>query len=694
MQGFHLMMWKNRILAYAIVLGAPFLAMPAYAQNSPDAVNQPRIYTPDYFTQYVPLNAFDMVARVPGFSIQGGNNNGRGLGQGGANILINGKRLSGKSVGPRDALRRITADSVISITIREGADLGIPGLTGDVADIKTRTTSFSGNWRWRPRFRQDAQPRWLRGNASLSGTWRDIDYALTVEDNADNATGFGPETVRDADNVIFERATEKGGRSAQAPKISATLGLEPREGHTGNISAEYQQFNLTFKETSDRIAVTDRGDTFSSILRFSEDEWNAEISGDYAFPVGPGTLKLIGVQRLEHSPVNNEFIIFDTQGYAGADRFNRVADEGETIARSEYSWVGSDGHDWQVSAEGAYNFLEIESEFFTAGRDGIFTEEVLDDPLAKVEENRGEITVTHNRKFGDKLTVQASAGMEYSEITQSGASNVSRDFVRPKGFINTAYAASDTLDIRYELARRVGQLNFFDFISSVSLDTEIDQAGNAQLVPVQFWNHAFEIEKDFGQGTNLKLRLFYEDIEDIVDSIPIGTDGEGVGNIDSALAYGAILQGTVKGERWGIDGTELNFTFVAQTSEVEDPLTFETRRINGRNNRRAEVNIRHDIPNTDIAYGSALVYHRNTPRRGIFQTTNGQPDDPFSVFFIEHKDLFGLKIRGTFRNLGGFTERLRRDVYDGQRGPDNLDFTEERERYFRRDFELSISGTF
>ena len=678
------------------MLGAAFGAMPALAQDSLETADESaqRVYTPDYFTDYVPLNALDMVARIPGFSIEGGNNNGRGLGQGGANILINGKRLSGKSVGPRDALQRITAESVISITIREGTDLGIPGLTGDVADIKTRVTNFSGNWRWRPRFRENAQPRWLRGNATISGQWRDIDYAVTLEDNADNSTGFGPETVRDAGGVIFERAEEKGGREAQAPKISATLGFEPRDGHTGNLSAEYQQFNFWFKETSDRIAVTDRGDTLATIFRRGEDEWNAELSADYSFPLGVGSLKLIGVQRLEHSPVTTEFLVIDGQGFNAGQQFNRVADEGETIGRAEYSWVTGEGRDWQISAEGAYNFLEIESELFTAGTDGIFVEDILDDPLAKVEESRSEVTLTHNRKFGEKLSVQASVGMEYSEITQSGASNVSREFVRPKGFINTAYAVSDTLDLRYELGRRVGQLNFFDFISSVSLDTDIDQAGNAQLVPVQFWNHAFEIEKNFGEGTNLKLRLFYEDIEDIVDNIPIGTDSEGVGNIDSASAYGAILEGTVKGARWGLDGTELNFTLVAQESELEDPLTFETRNINGRNRRRASMDIRHDIPNTNIAYGAGINYFRRAPRRGIFQITNEQQQDPFSVLFIEHKDIYGLKLRGTFRNLGGFTERFRRDVFDGQRGPDNLDFIEERERYFRKDFEISISGTF
>lgn len=689
-------MWKTRILSSAILLGSAFASTSAFGQDNTaaDPTNAPRTYTPDYFTKYVPLNALEMIARVPGFSIQGGNNNGRGLGQGGANILINGQRLSGKSVSAGDALRRISAENVISITIREGADLGIPGLTGDVADIKTITTSVSGNWRWRPRFRDNAQPRWLRGNASVSGTWRDMNYAITLEDNADNVTGLGPENVTDAGGEIFERAQEKGVRERQAPKLSATLGFSPRDGHTGNISAEYQQSNFWFAETSDRVAVTDRGDTLATILRFGEDEWNAEVSADYAFPMGQGDLKLIGVQRVEHSPTTNTFTILDGGGFAEGQIFNRVADEGETIGRAEYSWVGRGGHEWQISAEGAYNFLEIESEFFTAGSDGVFAEDPLDDPLAKVEESRGEITATHNRKFGDKLTVQASLGVEYSQITQSGAANVSREFVRPKGFINTAYAASDTLDLRYELARRVGQLNFFDFISSVSLDTDIDRAGNAELVPVQFWNHAVEIEKDFGQGTNLKLRVFYEDIEDIVDNIPIGIDGDGVGNIDTASAYGAVLEGTVKGVRWGLDGTELNFTLVAQESELEDPLSFTPRRINGRNNRRASVSLRHDIPSTNLAYGAGLDYFRRAPRRGIFQTTQEQQQDPFSALFIEHKDIFGLKVRGTFRNLGGFTERFQREVYDGQRGPDNLDFIESRERYFNNDFELSISGTF
>lgn len=694
---------KFRLAASALVLGGLVTtgsvavhAQEQLTQNTtPAADPEPSVYLPAYFVDYVPLTALDMVARIPGFDIRGGNNNGRGLGQGGANILVNGKRLSGKSVGPSTALERIAATSVVSITIREGADLGIPGLTGAVADIRVKSTKLSGNWRWRPRFRQDAQPRWLRGNATVSGAWRDIDYSVTIEDNADNATGFGPERVTDSSGVLYETAIEKGGREIQAPKISTTISFNPQNGHVANISAEYQHYNFWFVETSERIAVTSRGNTFSKTLRQSEDEWNAELSADYALPLGSGELKLIGVHRLEHSPVTSENILLGEQGLSQSERFNRRADEGESIGRAEYSWSGhKSGQDWQISAEGAYNFLEIESEFFSANRSGMFSEIALNDPLARVEENRGEVNLTHNRIFGEKLTVQMSIGVEYSEITQSGANSVSRSFVRPKGFINTAYAASDTLDIRYELARRVGQLNFFDFISSVSLETNIDQAGNAHLVPVQFWNHALEFEKDFGLGTNLNLRLFYEDIEDIVDTIPIGINGEGVGNIDTASAFGAILRGTVKGERWGLNGTELTFTFVAQKSEVEDPLLVSNRRINGRNNRQSEVNFRHDIPDTDIAYGFGLSYNRNTPHRGIFQTTLSSNDDPFSAVFLEHKDVYGLKVRATLRNLGGFTERYRRDVFAGQRSPDNLDFVEERERYFRNDFELSISGTF
>ena len=85
------------VCAYALSAASLSLASVCYAQ---DALTQEaqaaNSYPRSYFDQYAPATAFEMIVRIPGFNLSGANF-GRGLGQGGANVLINGERLTGKT---------------------------------------------------------------------------------------------------------------------------------------------------------------------------------------------------------------------------------------------------------------------------------------------------------------------------------------------------------------------------------------------------------------------------------------------------------------------------------------------------------------------------------------------------------------------------------------------------------------------
>jgi hypothetical protein len=83
---------------------------------------------------------------------------------------------------------------------------------------------------------------------------------------------------------------------------------------------------------------------------------------------------------------------------------------------------------------------------------------------AKVSEDRYEAAVTYGRTFSPTLSVQASLGYEYSQLRQTGEFGKSRTFYRPKGFVSAAWQPNPRLAINAKLERRVGQLNFFDFL--------------------------------------------------------------------------------------------------------------------------------------------------------------------------------------------------------------------------------------
>ena len=129
-------------------------------------------FEPAYFDQFQPITASDMVARLPGFTIQDSSGGERGLGQASLNLLINGRRPSSKSSDARDILGRIPAESVTRIDILDGDSLDIPGLSGQVANIITTQVAgtLSGSWSYAARFEDGTDPQLMEGEISVTGT--------------------------------------------------------------------------------------------------------------------------------------------------------------------------------------------------------------------------------------------------------------------------------------------------------------------------------------------------------------------------------------------------------------------------------------------------------------------------------------------------------------------------------------------
>ena len=304
---------------------------------------------------------------------------------------------------------------------------------------------------------------------------------------------------------------------------------------------------------------------------------------------------------------------------------------------------------------------------------------------------RSEGTITHTRALSPKWDLQVSLGGEYSEISQGAQT---RDFIRPKGFISTTYKPDDKFSIRTKLERKVGQLNFFDFVDSVSLEDNLNSTGNSNLVPSQSWAGEVEFDKQFTGGHSLKARFYGQQISDLVDRIPIGMDGDAVGNIDDAQRYGVEINSTVKGDDIGLKGMELNTELTLQNSSVDDPLGGFSRRLNGDTKSYWSVSFRHDIPDSNWAWGfysdqhlQAQVYRLNTINQFTF---NG----PWAHAFVEHKDVFGMKVNASIRNLFGASDDFVRTVYDSRRDIGEVIRFEDQSREFDLFFRLVVSGTF
>ena len=144
-------LWFAFSLVFLAVNSSELQASASHTQ----AVRQ--TYLPSDFSQFAPRSAFDLVRQIPGFSVNEGGED-RGFGQADTNVLINGRRVSGKSNGPTQALERLSVESVIRIEILDGASLDIGGMSGQVVNVITDADKRSAVYIVTPRGSVRAAP--------------------------------------------------------------------------------------------------------------------------------------------------------------------------------------------------------------------------------------------------------------------------------------------------------------------------------------------------------------------------------------------------------------------------------------------------------------------------------------------------------------------------------------------------------
>ena len=84
-----------------------------------DAETQSQTYQRNYFNQYNPQTAWDIIDRLPGFTLDSGEDL-RGFGATAGNVLIDGERPSSKTGGIVGALNRIPANLIERVEVIRG----------------------------------------------------------------------------------------------------------------------------------------------------------------------------------------------------------------------------------------------------------------------------------------------------------------------------------------------------------------------------------------------------------------------------------------------------------------------------------------------------------------------------------------------------------------------------------------------
>lgn len=657
-----------------------------------------QVYTIEDFAQFAPRNALDMVSRVPGFTIDDGNRGQRGLGQANQNVIVNGERFSSKSDSLRDQLSRIPAEDVVRIEIVDGNALDIPGLSGQVANIVYTVSKTAGQFTWRPGFRaHNTEAQLFGGEASIAGTTGALDYTLAVSNTNNRFGADGPTVITAADGSIIEEQFSKFSGGFDNPNISANLNYDFGGETTANLNLKYRRDYFFRREPETGIAAS--GLVRTREARLTERGPEYEIGADIEFPLGPGTLKLIGLERFERdnfkSTVIDRFSVNEDLG--GSDpvgsRFEQINESGERIGRGEYGW-NMWGIDWQISGEAAFNRLNRTSRLFEFQPDETFVE--LDFPAGTggVTEDRYEALLSATTQLSPELSLQVTGGAEYSKIEQTGSAANSRTFQRPKGSAALTWKPSPTFDVAFEARRRVGQLSFGNFLASVNLNDDNQNGGNNELQPEQAWEFNLEMNKSFAALGSVKLELAQGYFEDFIDFFPLPGGGEARGNIGDAERTQVEVNATINGGPLGAPGTRVEVRAIKRWMSLIDPFTGEERGFSNDTNDFIDVDFRHDIPGSDWAWGAGFFSEDREPYSRRQEIGRNFEGPVFARVSLEHKDVLGMTVRATYSNILGARQNFQRTVFDGDRPDAPIAFREVSDRRIGPIFRFSVAGSF
>jgi hypothetical protein len=687
------------------------LAAPGFAQEVQPPVetasNQEGVisYTPADFAAARPNTAMDMINRLPGFTFDGGDNV-RGFAGAAGNVLIDGQRPAIKTDTLSDTLARITIDQVERIDLIRGGAPGIDmqGRTVIANVIRKKVDTFQQVLSLQSFvFAQTGHtlPGWNYQATRRSGEHQ-FDFQLSRGVAYDDSVGLGWRYTLDVPTgiVTTDRLETEGDGPVHSirgnykgPVLGGTLAVNTLLS-TDEFKNEQHYYNAGTDERFTSRGANDRGEIGITYTRDLTPSLEIEglVLGKLAVGAGDDSGFCTGFCDTDGDGVSD----------GGQSQFVRVdAEAGEYIGRGVLRYVHSPELSFEGGGEVAYNYRDQQVGLTVNGAP--ITLPAAD---VKVEELRGEAFVQGTWRPSQKLSLEAGVRVEESTITQSGSADQERSFNYPKPRVLATWSLTGEDQVRVRVEREVGQLNFRDFSSNVSLNTSVVTTGNTDLRPDQRWVYEAAFEKRFWENGAAVLTLRHEDIEDVIDqrpfSVPAPTPGDpaatrlvaGPGNIGDGTNDVVELSLTLPLKNIGLEGGEIKTTGVWQNSEVTDPLTGEQRRISGQRPQTLNVNFRQDLPAQKLTFGLGWFggWEEDYYRLNDVQSLRLKN---FFSSFVEWKPTTSFTLRAEVNNFDPYRFYINRFIYDGEsRAVGSLDIVEQELRKSQVIGRLSARWTF
>ena len=623
--------FKRKILNQALVFGLlAGAAGAAQAQDAPVTDDDATVtYPASFFTQYEPFSVNDMLDRIPGINVArgggggggggpgfSGGNNRRGLGMGGDQVLINGRRIAGKENEGSSQLARISASQVDYIEIIRGTsgDLDVRGgnqvINIVLLEAESRSSiTYEVNT---DHYHDDAlKPG---GKIAWAGSQSGFDYLISAESEPRYEHRIGHETSILGDGSPNERIKRVSTRKAQPLVVSSNLAWQVGNADLFHLNLQYE--NDSAPEEARRDILNTQYDPplvdlELDLLDETEEFW--EVGGDFEhiFSGGQRWKTLLIVNRGDDHSLRDRYLL----EVNGDDRtqdlhINFANTYQERILRSGYTFdfPGSDNQSLELGIERAQTILDSNLQLDLLSSDGAgVTPASFSD--ATVEEIRYESFAVHNWQINDRMSLESTLIFEQSEISQSGDVSKTRDFefLRPK--VDYRFDITPALQFRATVEKDVAQLSFSDFTENTS-EADDDQdsiAGNPDLRQEQSWRYDLNLEYRFNDDNGvLNTNVFYHEIIDLIDKLDVSTPDQiqsANGNIGDGERYGVALDGSYRFASIADSQILLTSRLSVEDSSVIDPFLGIDRRFSRQGRGEARIGFRHDFPARNFNYG-------------------------------------------------------------------------------------------
>jgi hypothetical protein len=619
------------VAAAAMLFGT---GVPAVAAQAAGADGR-TVYEAAYFSQFSPSNALQIVQRVPGFTLEVGNQDVRGFGQAAGNVVINGQRPSSKSDTLETILARIPASRVARVEVGPG-DLFGSEFSGKPVVVNLVTTAAGGlagtfDGTLRRTYAGHVEPdatvsALLRRGKSTFNASAGFQGFPTKEEGFDRVTA-----LPSGDLVEFRRKTNT--YNDRTAFLSGSWTLNDGDNRTAHLNFRVSQNWFLLKQTNDVFPTG--GTVRDDRLVQDYDNRAYELGGDVTRPLLGGGIKLIALATRRHrhnvETSLNRVRSVVTRGVV-QDLDNQRE---ETVAR--LVWNRSNLGAWSVETgvEGVINKLDSDVNIVVTDAGGVQTRIDLPVDQAVVKEYRGEAFVNAGRPLSKTLRLDMGLTYEASRLTVRGDAEAERvlKFLKPKASLD--YRDKSGWHAQLSIARTIAQLNFEDFISTAELTNDRVNGGNADLVPQRAWELLATLEQPILGDGLVKVEAGYNRISLVQDRIPTPEGFDAPGNLGNGRSF--TLRSTIDAPlaKLGIKGGRLTVHSSLIDTSVEDPYTHRKRHFSGFNLYSADASFRQDLGKW--AYGATFFV--NSPTFFFRQDEIDRPfsDNPYVTAFVEYR---------------------------------------------------------